>query len=76
MCGGNSTHSEQRRTLVTKHFNVVDPLLPHNNLGRSVSQSNLIRIRRAFSHGASKLRKALRQVGSGWDGITRNLGLL
>ena len=45
---------------MTKHFNVMDPLLPHNNLGRSVSQSNLIRIRTAFAHGAAKLHKALR----------------
>jgi hypothetical protein len=50
---------QSRRTLVAKHFNVMDPLLPHNNLGRSVSQSNLIRIRAAFAHGAAKLHKAL-----------------
>ena len=56
----SSTTEQSRRTLVAKHFNVMDPLLPHNNLGRSVSQSNLIRIRTAFAHGAAKLHKALR----------------
>ncbi|KAK3254776.1 hypothetical protein CYMTET_36017 [Cymbomonas tetramitiformis] len=48
-----------QRPLLTKHLNVLDPLLPTNNLGRSVSRSNLCRIRRAFSHGAAKLQKTL-----------------
>ena len=55
----STTLEQAQRTLIAKHFNVMDPLLPHNNLGRSVSQSNLARIRAAFAHGAAKLRKAL-----------------
>ncbi|GAB4814831.1 hypothetical protein N2152v2_001877 [Parachlorella kessleri] len=40
---------------VLKHLNIVDPLLPPNNLGRSVSKASFARIRRAFAHGANAL---------------------
>ena len=36
-------------------MNVIDPLLPSNNLGRSVSQGNAARIRKALKLAAAKL---------------------
>ena len=47
-----------------KYVNVVDPLLPSNNLGRSVSQGNAIRIRKAFKTGAARLSALRRDEGS------------
>ena len=38
-----------------KHMNVIDPLLPSNNLGRSVSQGNAARFRTALKLAAAKL---------------------
>lgn len=45
-----------------KYLNIMDPLLPSNNLGRSVSKASFARIRRAFAHGAHTLRKILKKV--------------
>ncbi len=42
-----------------KLLNIVDPLLPTNNLGRSVARANFLRIRRAFAYGASRLEALL-----------------
>jgi hypothetical protein len=44
----------------------ADPLLPSNNLGRSVSQGNAKRIRKALSLGAARL-SALRESTSSDD---------
>ena len=44
-----------------KHLNVIDPLLPSNNLGRSVSMGNASRIKKALKLAASKL-STLRQM--------------
>ncbi|PKI38008.1 poly(A) RNA polymerase cid14-like isoform X2 [Punica granatum] len=44
-----------------KHLNIVDPLKESNNLGRSISKGNSVRIRSAFSLGALKLEKVLSQ---------------
>ncbi|XP_024016664.1 uncharacterized protein LOC18026715 [Eutrema salsugineum] len=51
-----------------KHLNIVDPLKHSNNLGRSVTQGNLQRIKRAFTLGARKLRDVLTVPGEtmGW----------
>jgi len=38
-----------------KHLNIMDPLMPTNNLGRSVSKTNSVRMRTAFGHGAKSL---------------------
>ena len=54
------------RSMPVKHLNVVDPLLPSNNLGRSVSQGNAKRIRKALRLGAERL-SALRS-----DNATRD----
>eukprot|EP00201_Polytomella_parva_P012028 CAMPEP_0175060644 /NCGR_PEP_ID=MMETSP0052_2-20121109/13138_1 /TAXON_ID=51329 ORGANISM="Polytomella parva, Strain SAG 63-3" /NCGR_SAMPLE_ID=MMETSP0052_2 /ASSEMBLY_ACC=CAM_ASM_000194 /LENGTH=386 /DNA_ID=CAMNT_0016326399 /DNA_START=104 /DNA_END=1261 /DNA_ORIENTATION=- len=43
------------RTFPLKHLNIQDPLLLTNNLGRSVSRGNYLRIRRAFENGAKLL---------------------
>ena len=49
-----------------KHMNVIDPLLPSNNLGRSVSQGNAARIRKALKLAAAKLG-ALREMSTRSD---------
>jgi hypothetical protein len=49
-----------------KHLNVIDPLLPSNNLGRSVSQGNAARIRKALKLAAAKLG-ALREMSTRSD---------
>ena len=43
------------RSMPVKHLNVVDPLMSSNNLGRSVSQGNAKRIRKALRLGAERL---------------------
>ena len=40
-------------------MNIVDPLLATNNLGRSVSRANFLRIRRALALGSAKLEFAM-----------------
>ncbi|KAG8089262.1 hypothetical protein GUJ93_ZPchr0011g28668 [Zizania palustris] len=47
------------RVFSQKFFNIVDPLKQTNNLGRSVSKGNFLRIRSAFDFGARKLGKIL-----------------
>ncbi|GIL74028.1 hypothetical protein Vretifemale_4098, partial [Volvox reticuliferus] len=45
-----------------KQLNVMDPILPGNNLGRSVSKASYLRIRRAFEHGARMLAEIADQA--------------
>ncbi|CAM0950468.1 unnamed protein product [Alopecurus aequalis] len=52
------------RPFSRKFLNIVDPLKPSNNLGRSVSKGNFYRIRSAFDLGVRKLGKIL-QVPAG-----------
>lgn len=40
-----------------RHMNIVDPLRGYNNLGRSVSLNNYMRIRRAFAKGYRDLEE-------------------
>ncbi|XP_078181029.1 uncharacterized protein LOC144574826 isoform X2 [Carex rostrata] len=47
------------RGFFRKNLNIVDPLKPANNLGRSVSRGNFYRIRSAFVFGARKLGQIL-----------------
>ncbi len=56
-------HAEHQRPFATKSLNIMDPLLPTNNLGRSVSRANFLRIRRAFAHGAKTLASIMAKVG-------------
>ena len=55
-----------------KQLNVMDPILPNNNLGRSVSKASYLRIRRAFEHGARMLAAIAEQTkvrpGGGTEG--------
>lgn len=44
------------RGFIVRCLNIMDPLLPSNNLGRSVVRSSFSRIRRAFGHGAALVR--------------------
>lgn len=50
------------RSFPPKHLNIMDPLLPTNNLGRSVNQASAKRIRLAFRYGASTLQGILAKV--------------
>lgn len=50
--------------LVKKHLNIMDPLLPSNNLGRSVSRTSYVRMKMAFSHGAKSLTYILQHEPS------------
>jgi hypothetical protein len=47
-----------------RHLNVMDPLKPHNNLSRGVSQAHLYRIGAAFAHGLETLNDALQRCAS------------
>ncbi len=51
-----------------KHLNIVDPLLPSNNLGRSVSKASYARVRKALALGSRTLEAALLKVGATWWG--------
>lgn len=58
--GGDwNTNRGRDRPFQVKHMNIVDPLRSNNNLGRSVSRANFIRIRRALRVGTHRLAKAL-----------------
>jgi hypothetical protein len=56
------------RAFVIRCLNIMDPLLPTNNLGRSVVRSSFARIRRAFGHAATLLRCVALKVRwvAGW----------
>jgi hypothetical protein len=45
-----------------KFLNIMDPMCPTNNLGRSVSKANAARIRKAWAHAAHSLEDVLQQV--------------
>lgn len=45
-----------------KHLNIVDPLLPSNNLGRSVSKASYARVKKALALGNRMLEEALLKV--------------
>eukprot|EP00250_Pteridium_aquilinum_P008497 c17993_g1_i1 orf=290-3292(-) len=51
--------TNQSKTFSRKFMNLVDPLRPFNNLGRSVNSGNLVRIYRAFAYGAAELEQLL-----------------
>jgi hypothetical protein len=53
------------RAFVIRCLNIMDPLLPTNNLGRSVVRSSFARIRRAFGHAATLLRCVALKVSKG-----------
>ena len=47
-----------------KFLNIMDPMCPTNNLGRSVSKANAARIRKAWAHAARSLEDIMQQVPS------------
>ena len=47
--------------LPVKYLNIMDPLLPTNNLGRSVSKASYARIKKALAFGADQLDWVLQQ---------------
>ena len=51
--------SRAPKRFVRKFINVQDPLNGANNLGRSVSYSNFLRIRKALAKGASEMAAVL-----------------
>lgn len=50
------------KAFTIKFLNIMDPLLPSNNLGRSVAKSSFSRIRRAFKYGASMMERICQKV--------------
>ena len=50
------------RSFPVKFLNIMDPLLPTNNLGRSVSKASFARIRKALAHGAKSLSGIVAKV--------------
>lgn len=58
---GHSHVSESSTSapFVVKYMNIIDPLVPNNNLGRSVSCGNYRRVRAAFRLGAQRLDKLM-----------------
>ena len=61
----------QTRPFAAKFLNIIDPLLPNNNLGRSVSQSNFFRIRSALALGYEMLSDviAAHDAGGDWESL-------
>lgn len=57
------TASSAPKAFQLKFLNIMDPLLPTNNLGRSVNKSSFARIRRALDVGAKRLTSILDMVG-------------
>eukprot|EP00798_Chlamydomonas_sp_ICE-L_P021661 gene21661-28678_t len=51
------------RTFLVRCLNIVDPLLPSNNLGRSVTKASYLRIKRAFTHGLKVLESVMLKEG-------------
>ena len=54
---GDRSVENAHRKFVSKFFNIVDPLDPTNNLGRSVNYSNYCRILKALRKGALEFNK-------------------
>lgn len=54
-CPVGEAAGSEKCTMTMKFLNVMDPLLPSNNLGRSVSHASFRRIRKALARGASEL---------------------
>jgi hypothetical protein len=54
--------NQDGRMFVSKCMNILDPLLPSNNLGRSINRANYLRIRKVFEHGAQQLMLIMNQV--------------
>ena len=50
------------RSFQLKFLNIMDPLLPTNNLGRSVNRASFARVKRAFGIGAKRLTDLLEMV--------------
>ena len=44
-----------------RSMNILDPLVPYNNIGRSISQANAHRVRSAFRLGWERLERVLAQ---------------
>ena len=53
------------RLFVVKQLNIMDPLLPSNNLGRSVAKASFARIKKAFAYGAKALANIMDKVRGG-----------
>lgn len=59
---GKAAMPQSNRNFPVKFLNIVDPLLPTNNLGRSVSKASFARIRKALAHGAQSLSSIIAKV--------------
>ncbi len=52
---------------MTKCLNIMDLLLPTNNLGKSVARASFLRIRRAFALGGKTLAGIMAKVREEWE---------
>lgn len=55
----NNDDEKVKTNFTIKFLNIMDPLLPSNNLGRSVSKASFARIKKAMSYGARDLDRIL-----------------
>lgn len=46
----NRTANLNKKAMNLKYINIADPLIPCNNLGKSVNYGNFLRIKAAFLH--------------------------
>lgn len=46
---------------IQKYMNIIDPIRPKNNLGKSISFTNFLRIKKAFLKGSKDLNKILNE---------------
>ncbi|KAK9805906.1 hypothetical protein WJX73_003648 [Symbiochloris irregularis] len=51
------------RPFGARFLNIQDPVVPRNNIGRSVSKASFFRLRKAFRHGAEQLSRAIELGG-------------
>ncbi len=65
--GASTSTNGPPRAFIIKFLNIMDPLLPTNNLGRSVGKASFARIKRAFAYGAGRLEAILVQVSCNVD---------
>lgn len=52
------------RKFQLKFLNIMDPLLPTNNLGRSVNRASFARVKRALDYGFKRLDAILEMVNT------------
>ncbi|OUS45051.1 hypothetical protein BE221DRAFT_195624 [Ostreococcus tauri] len=65
LCQYGQIETSNSAPVVVKYMNIIDPLVPNNNLGRSVSCGNYRRVRAALRLGARHLDKLMERSERG-----------